>query len=99
MFESSLIGNQRNYADERLKIKLKYMAPLKIQLKNTSKTWCRVQSSCLLWNHSFSWVPMFVNCKNLTGSLGHNFVGNFLFCITKQDNYMISLMVRVDVNL
>ena len=33
MFESSLIGNQRNYADERLKIKLKYMATLKIQLK------------------------------------------------------------------
>lgn len=31
----------------------------------------------ILWNHSYSWVPMFLDCQNFVGSWGHNFVGNW----------------------
>lgn len=37
--------------------------------------------------------------QEFSGSLGHTFVGNcFFFFITMQDNSIILLMVRVDVN-
>ena len=30
----------------------------------------------ILWNHSYSWGPVFVDCQNFAGSWGHNFMDN-----------------------
>ena len=35
----------------------------------------------VLWNHSYSWGPMFMDSQNVAGSLGCYFVGNWFIAL------------------
>ena len=48
----------------------------------------------ILWNHSYSWGPMFVECQNFAGSYGFNLVGNW-FVASQCKTIFITLLKYV----
>ena len=48
----------------------------------------------ILWNHSYSWGPMFVECQNFAGSYGFNLVGNWFVALQCKTIFITLLNVR-----
>ena len=53
----------------------------------------------LLWNHSYSWGPMFVVCQDYASSCGFNFLGNWFVALQCKAIVIALLNVCGDVNL